>query len=56
MFAHERIEVSAHLHHTPRRLAHIIMNTLKKGRRKKELVVEKVILGEKTTRYFFSFH
>jgi hypothetical protein len=30
----------------PRRLAHIVINTLKNGRRKKE-VVEKVIIGKK---------
>jgi hypothetical protein len=31
----------------PRRLAHIVINTLEKGRRKKE-AIEKVILGKKT--------
>jgi len=44
MFAHERIEVQAHLHHTPRGLAHIVMITPERGRRKKELAIEKIIL------------
>jgi hypothetical protein len=34
-------------HHTPRRLVHIVMNTFKRGRKKKELAIEKVILRGK---------
>jgi hypothetical protein len=40
----------AHLHHTPRRLAHIVMNTFKRRKEKKELAAEKVILGKKNTK------
>ncbi len=47
MFAHERIEVWPHLHHTPTRLAHIVVNAFKRGRKKIELAIEKVILREK---------
>jgi hypothetical protein len=46
MFAHEKIEVWAQFHHTPRRQAHIVMNAPKRRRKKKELVIKKVILGK----------